>query len=131
MLGAVIPHWIIQSDHTQQLYDIGVVKLSVDGRLLEELDLVLLTGVKMQSLDCTFHHAAATMPRPFFHRPKLSSAYLFRQPAKPISEGVYIVISIISELLGSNDHFAIIIGASLSEPHLGVVAIEIYIYVRR
>ena len=42
LINLSIAYWFSYGDHTHQLDDIGVSELSINGRLLEELDLLFL-----------------------------------------------------------------------------------------
>ena len=60
-------------DHAQELDNVRMMELSVDGCLLQELDLVFLASSAVESFDGTLHRIVGTdVPSPFADLPKLT-----------------------------------------------------------
>ncbi len=57
------------TDHSMQQDHIGVSKLSHDGCLLQELDLV---SISRQGLHCDIYNSIRSGPATFLHIPKLT-----------------------------------------------------------
>ena len=68
------------SDHSMQLDHIGMLKLSIDGCLLQKLDLVIFSGSWFQSLHSHFHGACWQLPQPLVHCAKLTRPQMFCNP---------------------------------------------------
>ena len=91
-------HWLPQSDHSVQPHDVGVPELAIDGRLLQELELVFLPGLRSEGLDGNLSRAAhCSQPPPSAHHPKLPRAQ--RPTNSAVTTGNETVPQIISQVV--------------------------------
>ena len=68
------PYRLSHSDHTKQLHHVGVPELAHDGRLLEELDLILLCRlIFVENLQCNLTRLQTALPLSSVHCSKLTT----------------------------------------------------------
>ena len=65
-------HRFPNSDHAQQLHNVGVSELAIDGRLLQEPDSILLRCPWLQHLHCHLHCCLLALPHSTVHSAKLT-----------------------------------------------------------
>ena len=70
----MIAYWFSYSDHPHEHDKVGVSELSINGRLLEEFDLLFLRGSRLELLHSYIHGSFGTLPHTFAYNTKLTTA---------------------------------------------------------
>ena len=73
----MIAYWFSYSDHPHEHDKVGVSELSINGRLLEEFDLLFLRGSRLELLHSYIHGSFGTLPHTFAYNTKLTTAEFY------------------------------------------------------